>query len=209
MSAAAPVMAQDADRAAAEDAVETYFRAHNAHDLATIAALYREDATFQLSGGRELVVGREDVLELERFDVLAKSRIHPRGSALRRVGDAWHFDIADAIEHSEIFEAFGLSIVRTQPKQSVLVLRDGRIMAVNQPELHPACLTVMLDGFGAFAGWMTRTGDAQRADLLADGRVKLETATVVPFLSAVRRFRSSSEWTPDYSSVRDCAGGDF
>jgi hypothetical protein len=136
-----------ASSAEARALLKDYIERHNSHDLEGVMELYAENAIFYLSMGRPPVHGRDAIIELERFDVAAQSTIYPQQATFERDGDLWRIHIGGAIEHSEIFEAAGVSIVMAQEIRNAFVLKDGRIVAINQPDLQPACTDTVLEAF--------------------------------------------------------------
>jgi hypothetical protein len=149
--AAGPLAAAPETEASARAVAARYFAAHNAHRLDDVMALYAENPGFTLSMGRGTVVGKAAVRNLELFDAMAGSVLHPFGASFEAHDNGWHMHLAGVLESSGIFRAMGLAIVRTQPIRSTIIIRDGRITAIVQPELIAACSRTMAHGLGGRA----------------------------------------------------------
>ena len=185
--------------------VDRYLELHNTHQLNLVMEMYAPDATFALSSDRGIATGREAIRELERFDVYANSTVQPYGMTYERRGDAWHVHLEGVVEHSDVFSALGIVIVRTQPVRDAFIIADGRIQAVIQPELQPACSKVAATGFAAMTRWLVESGDARAPDLAPDGKLKLVPGTILIAISAISDWRRASGWAPDPVGVRQCA----
>jgi hypothetical protein len=143
------------------------------------------------------------------FDAMAGSVLHPFGVTFERRGTDWHMHAAGVLESSGVFRAMGLHVVRTQPVPSTLVIRDGRIIAVVQPELLPACTRTMVAGFATLTAWLQTSADPAGDLLLVDGRLDLRAATVAEIIAAITAWRARTGWQPAPADVAQCAGSDF
>ncbi len=206
---AAPLHAAPDSEAAARAVVARYFAVHNNHHLDDVMAQYAENATFTLSMGRGTITGKAQVRKLEVFDAMAGSELHPFGARFERRADGWHMHLDGVLESSDVFRAMGLPIVRTRPIESTMIIRDGRITAVVQPELHAGCTRTMLAGLAALTTWL-QTSKSPYADLLlANGRINLNETTVLETIAAIQSWRAASGWQPVPADIAQCAGTDF
>lgn len=185
--------------------ITTYIERHNSHDLNGVMALYADDAVFYLSMGRPPVHGREAIEGLERFDVAAGSTIYPQNVSVERDGKLWRVHIKGAIEHSEIFEAAGVSIVMAQAIRDAFVLRDSRIVAVHQPDLEPACSNIVLSAFRGAVAWLIAENDPRQEQLVENGFIKLTPATIPDVIALLREWRQTSGVKPDPLAMSACA----
>jgi hypothetical protein len=194
-----------ADSAEARSLLKDYIERHNSHDLEGVMALYADEAVFYLSMGRPPVHGRDAIMELERFDVAAQSTIYPQQVSFEQDGDLWRIHIDGAIEHSEIFEAAGVSIVMAQGIQDAFVLRDGRIVEINQPDLQPACTATVLEAFRGSVAWLHETNDGRQQLLVENGFIKLTPKTIPDVISLLREWRRKTNTMPDAATMSACA----
>jgi hypothetical protein len=199
---AAPVVAQTT-AAEAIALARRYHDTHNSHGLAATMAFYAPDARFQLNMGRPLVSGAAAITELERFDVIAGSMLFPYQWRAEQAGEAWLVHVDGVIESSRIFNALGLPVVVAIPEAPVMILREGRIILVNQPPLRPACTGQITAGFSALAKWLAN--DVSTKALVDNGRLVLTTATLPRIIDLIRVWRAASAWRPDPAQVGACA----
>ncbi len=185
--------------------IRTYIERHNSHDLQGVMSLYADDAVFYLSMGRPAVHGREAIEGLERFDVAAESTIYPQNVSVERDGERWRVHIGGAIEHSEIFEAAGVSIVMAQAIQDAFVLRDSRIIEVHQPDLEPACSNIVMSAFKGAVAWMSADNDPRAEHLVENEFIKLTPATIPEVITLLREWRQTSALKPEPSAMTACA----
>ena len=168
-------------------------------------ALYAEEAVFYLSMGRPPVHGRDAIMKLERFDVAAQSTIYPQQASFERDGDLWRIHIGGAIEHSEIFEAAGVSIVMAQAIRNAFVLKDGRIVEINQPDLQPACSSTVLEAFRGAVAWLHETKDARQQRLVENAIIKLTPETIPDVIFLLREWRRETDTMPASAAMSECA----
>lgn len=204
LGACATAQAQDSE-GEARALITTYIERHNSHDLKGVMSLYAHDAVFYLSMGRPPVHGREAIEGLERFDVAAQSTIYPQNVSVERDGELWRVHIEAAIEHSEIFEAAGVSIVMAQGIRNAFVLRDSRIVEVHQPDLEPACSTTVVSAFRGAVAWITAENDPRQEYLIENGFIKLTPATIPEVITLLREWRHTSGQKPDPIAMSACA----
>lgn len=193
------------DAAEARTLLKDYIERHNSHDLEGVMALYAEDAILYLSMGRPPVHGRDAIMELERFDVAAQSTIYPQQVIYERDGESWRIHIGGAIEHSEIFEAAGVSIVMAQAIQNAFVLKDGRIVEINQPDLQPACTEAVLEAFRGAVAWLHETNDDRQQRLVENGFIKLTPETIPDVVFLLREWRRETGTMPASATMSACA----
>ena len=186
--------------------IASYIERHNSHDLAGVMELYAEDAVFHLSMGRPPVAGRAAIRELERFDVAAQSTIYPQGIRVEQDAGLWRVHINGAIEHSEIFEAAGVSIVMAQGIRNAFVLRGGQIIELYQPALLPACSDTVLAAFSGLVQWLEESDDPRRHRLVANGFINLTPETIPHVILALQDWRGRTGWQPAPDRVSQCAG---
>ena len=203
--ASAAAQSEDAVRAM----VAQYFAAHNAHRLDEVMAFYADTASFTLTMGRGTVVGKPQVRNLELFDAMAGSVLHPFGASFEKREDGWHMHLAGVLESSSVFRAMGLHVVRTQPIRSTFVIRDGRIISVIQPELVAGCTRTMLAGLGELTKWLTASKSPLADILLLNGRLNLRETNVAEAVLAINDWRAQTGWQPVPADVAQCAGADF
>jgi hypothetical protein len=199
------VRAQNIGTAEPEAIVERYLELHNTHQLNAVMELYAPDATFALNMGREPVQGRDAIRELERFDVYAKSTVQPHGLTYERRGSGWAVHLAGVIEHSDVFSALGMVIVRAEPTRDAFVISDGFIRLVTQPEIKAACRKIAGTGFAAMTKWLVETGDPRAPDVAPAGKLRLVPGTIPLVVSAITDWRRAAGWAPDPAEVRQCA----
>ncbi|MEE4184787.1 MAG: ketosteroid isomerase family protein [Gammaproteobacteria bacterium] len=192
--------------AEARQLLQTYVEAHNSHALDEVMQLYSDDAVFYLNSGRGPVRGRQQIRELELFDTVAGSTIYPQGLTFAEQADGWAVAISGALEHSEIFAAFGVAIVLAEPIREAFFLANGQIIEVHQPELAPACREVVLAGFVGLTDWLRRADPERAAVLTRAGRIHLTPATIPDVIAAIGDWRSATGWAPARSAVSACAG---
>jgi hypothetical protein len=207
--AAGPLAAAPETEASARAVAARYFAAHNAHRLDDVMALYAENPGFTLSMGRGTVVGKAAVRNLELFDAMAGSVLHPFGASFEAHDNGWHMHLAGVLESSGIFRAMGLAIVRTQPIRSTIIIRDGRITAIVQPELIAACSRTMAHGLGALTDWLEGSRSPFGDILLHDGRLDLRATSVTETIAAINDWRAKTGWQPEPVDAAQCAGADF
>ena len=185
--------------------VKRYIELHNSHDLESVMALYAENAVFYLSMGRPAVHGRDAIESLERFDVAAQSTLYPQEIRAERDGDFWRVHLGGVIEHSEIFEAAGVSIVMAQGIESGFVLRDGKIVELRQPDLEPACTEIVAAALRETAAWLVSVGDPRRTTLVANGFLRLTPTTIPAVVQALRDWRGATKTAPAPVAMSACA----
>ncbi|MBC7520876.1 MAG: hypothetical protein H7268_07255 [Sandarakinorhabdus sp.] len=207
--ATGPLAAAAETEASARAVAARYFAAHNAHHLDDVMALYAENSRFTLSMGRGTVVGTASLRNLELFDAMAGSVLHPFGASFEAQEDGWHMHLAGVLESSSIFRAMGLYIVRTQPIRSTFVIRDGHITAVIQPELMPACSRTMVHGLDALTDWLKSSQNPFGDILLHDGRLDLRATNVAETIATINAWRAKTGWQPEPADAAQCAGADF
>jgi len=207
--AAGPLAAKTETEASARAVATLYFAAHNAHRLDDVMALYAENPRFTLSMGRGTVVGKAAVRNLELFDAMAGSVLHPFGASFEAHENGWHMHFAGVLESSSIFRAMGLDIVRTQPIRSTIVIQDGRVTAIVQPELIAACSRTMAKGLGALTDWLKASQNPLGDILLRDGRLDLRATNIAETIAAINAWRTKTGWRPEPVGVTQCAGTDF
>jgi hypothetical protein len=201
---AVPALAQ-ASEVEALVLAKAYHETHNRHAMASTMDFYAPDASFQLNMGRPLVKGRSAIAELERFDAVAGSILLPYGWRAERQDDGWSVHVTGVIEHSRVFSAMGLDIVMAVPEAPVLILREGRIIHVNQPPLKTECTSQILSGLTALAGWLQAEGRPLASLLVVDGRLVLKPELLPAVLGEAAAWRAATGWHPDPSQVRACA----
>lgn len=204
LGGSAPAVAQEST-AAALALIKRYVEYHNSHDIDGVMDLYAKDAVFFLSMGRPEVRGKSAIENLERFDVAAGSTIYPQRLQVERDGDRWRVHIGGAIEHSEIFEATGASIVMAQGMDDAFVLRDGKIMEIHQPELEPACRDIIVPALRRAADWLVAENDTRAAQLVENGFLRLTPETIPRVVVALHDWRAATGVAPDPAAVSSCA----
>lgn len=186
--------------------VEHYIATHNAHRPDDTLTYYASDADFHLSMGRGVVSGIDAIARLESFDAAAGSTLYPQDLTARLVDGRWVVGFGHVIENSEVFSAMGLRIVLAQGLETGFVLKDGKIDALYQPDLYPACTAIMAAGFKELLQWLADSGDSRSTILLRNGRLNLTGETAPLLIAAVQDWRADTAWRPTDGETLACAG---
>jgi hypothetical protein len=189
-------------------AAKAYLAVHNEHDLERVMKFYAGDATFQLSNGRELISGRENIRELERFDAIAMSTLIPFGWSAQETTQGWEVSVRGVLENSTIFSAIGLNLVVAKPERPVFLMRNGLIQHSEQPDLLPACQRAALAAFYGVAKWLAERNDPRLPGLVSNGRLKLEPHLLPIVAQLITEWRNSTGWSPNTKEVWDCGSVD-
>jgi len=185
-------------------AAKAYLAVHNEHDLERVMEFYAEDATFQLSNGRALISGREQIRELERFDAIAKSTLIPFGWSARETPKGWEVSVRGVLENSSIFSAVGLNLVLAKPERPVFLIRNGLIQHSEQPALLPACQQAAMTAFDSVAKWLISRKDPRAPGMVINGRLKLEPYLLPAVAQLITEWRITAEWSPTTMQVWEC-----
>ncbi len=186
--------------------VERYIKTHNAHRAEETLGYYAPEADFHLSMGRGVVSGVDEIARLESFDAAAGSVLYPQNLRATLVDGRWVVGFDHVIEYSEVFSAMGQRIVLAQGLERGFVLRNGRIEVLYQPDLYPACTTIMAGGFRGLVQWLVDSEDTRSDALLRDGRLNLTAETAPLLIAAAGDWRAQSGWGPTDDEALACAG---
>lgn len=206
------VLALCASLAAAQSSEEealaivlAYIDAHNAHDLGSTMAFYDSRATFELSYGRGVATGHEEIEELERFDVIAGSQLYPFGVTAAQSGDFWEVEARGVVEYSDMFSAMGMGVAIALPKEPIMRLRSGKVARMVQPPLAPACLRIARQALEGTSRWLVERNDPRREGLMEGQALILEPHLLPIVAQLLREWRVVTQTRPDASDLRKCA----
>lgn len=164
------------------DLIQSYFEAHNAHEIENSLGYFNEDAVFELKGVWTKK-GLNDIRGLEEFDAAMNS--HLELIEARQSGDTVYCRI---VENNDWFSSVGITRLVHDPTIFVL---DGRkikhIIAYPDQETGEKIEAAI----GQIFQWSQQTGDSAVYKLLPEGEFIYSTEAATQWKALFERMKES------------------